>query len=209
MEKLLAGLQEMAARRPRGLLGLHPPVPVIPNVLDSETCARLVEIWDRPVPLWESDGKVSEGFNVEKGDFKVRNDSYGNVVQYIVRDAALMRELDAKVMRRIIPQMDKAFGYSPTSREQYRIACYDAAAGGSLPPHRDNPTEATKHRRFTVSVNLNNGSFEGGELAFRESSDHLYDVDEGTVIVWSASLLHEVLPVTRGRRFILGAHLYG
>ena len=40
-------------------------------------------------------------------------------------------------------------------------------------------------------------------------SDHFYDVDEGTAIVWSASLLHEVQPVTAGRRFILGAHLYG
>ena len=105
--------------------------------------------------------------------------------------------------------MAKAFGYRPTKREEYRIACYDAAEGGSLPPHRDNPTEATQHRRFTVSVNLNNGAFEGGGLTFRESSDHIYDVAAGTAIVWSCSLLHEVLPVTSGRRFILGAHLYG
>lgn len=209
IDRLLTCLMAMHADKPRGLLGMHPPVLVIPNVLDSETCARLMATFDRPVPLWESDGKYSEGFNAEQGDFKVRNAAYGNVVQYIVRDADLMRELDTKVMRRVIPQMDKAFGYRPASREQYRIACYDAAEGGSLPPHRDNPTEETKHRRFTVSVNLNSSAFEGGELVFRESSDHFYDVGEGTAIVWSASLLHEVLPVKVGRRFILGAHLYG
>jgi predicted 2-oxoglutarate/Fe(II)-dependent dioxygenase YbiX len=56
---------------------------------------------------------------------------------------------------------------------------------------------------------LNNRSFEGGELTFRESSGHRYDVKEGTAIVWSCSLLHEVLPVTAGRRFILGTHLFG
>ena len=107
------------------------------------------------------------------------------------------------------PEIEKAFGYRPAKREEYRIACYDVAEGGSLPAHRDNPTDSTKHRRFTVSVNLNNRSFEGGELTFRESSDHLYDVEAGTAIVWSCSLLHEVMPVTAGRRFILATHLFG
>jgi predicted 2-oxoglutarate/Fe(II)-dependent dioxygenase YbiX len=130
-------------------------------------------------------------------------------VQYVLRDPALSRELDREMLRRVVPEMDKAFGYRPARREDYRIACYDAAEGGSLPAHRDNPTENTRHRRFTVSVNLNNHEFEGGELAFREYSDHLYDVEAGTAIVWSCSLLHEVMPVTAGRRFILGAHLFG
>lgn len=209
IDQILTCLQTLKAQRPGGALGLHPPVLVIPNALDAEMCARLIETWDRPVPLWEGDGKVSEGFNVEKGDFKVRNDRYGKVVQYIVRDADLMGELDRTLMPRVGPEIEKAFGYKLARREQYRIAGYDSVEGGGLPPHRDNPTEATKHRRFTISVNLNNDSFEGGELAFRESSDHLYDVPAGTAIVWSASVLHEVLPVTSGRRFILGAHLYG
>jgi peroxiredoxin len=110
IDRLLTCLIAMHADKPHGRLGMHPPVLVIPNVLDGETCARLIETFDRPVPLWESDGRVSEGLNVEQGDFKVRNEAYGNVVQYIVRDAELMRELDTKVMRRVIPQMDKAFG---------------------------------------------------------------------------------------------------
>jgi peroxiredoxin len=110
IDQILTCLIAMHADKPHGRLGMHPPVLVIPNVLDGETCARLIETFDRPVPLWESDGRVSEGLNVEQGDFKVRNEAYGNVVQYIVRDAELMRELDTKVMRRVIPQMDKAFG---------------------------------------------------------------------------------------------------
>lgn len=207
--QVLACLADMQAQRPRGLLGAHPPVLVIPNVMDEEMCGRLIETWHNPVPLWEGDGQTSSGFQVETGDFKVSNARYGNVVQYIVRDEALMRELDSKVMGRVVPQMEKAFGYRPKDREQYRIACYDVAEHGSLPAHRDDPTESTKHRRFTVSVNLNNRSFEGGELTFRESSNHRYDVAEGTAIVWSCSLLHEILPVTAGRRFILGTHLYG
>jgi peroxiredoxin len=209
VNQIVACLREMDAQRARGSLGAHPPVNVIPNAMDAEMCGRLIETWHNPVPLWEGDGQTSTGFNVETGDFKVSNARYGNVVQYIVRDAALMGDLDRTVMGRIIPQMEKAFGYRPKDREEYRIACYDVAEEGSLPAHRDNPTESTKHRRFTVSVNLNNRSYEGGELTFRESSDHRYDVPEGTAIVWSCSLLHEILPVTAGRRFILGTHLYG
>jgi hypothetical protein len=208
-ERILACLRELDQLRPRGLLGMHPPVLVLPNAMDTEICERLIETWHNPVPLWDGDGKVSAGFSAEKGDFKVRNARYGSVIQYVVRDRDLTLELDDKVMRRVVPQIEKAFGSRPTDREEYRIACYDAAEGGYLPAHRDNHTAATKHRRFTVSVNLNNSSFEGGELAFRESSGHRYDVPEGTAIVWSCSLLHEVLPVTQGRRFILGTHLFG
>ncbi len=207
METVLTCLREMDVQRPRGMLGLHPPVLVIPNALDAAFCQRLIEVWQRPVALWEGDGMVSDGFNVERGDFKVRNARYGNVTQYVLREAALGGEIDRYLLPRIAPEIDRAFGYRPRGREEYRIACYDSAEGGSLPAHRDNPTKETRHRRFTVSVNLNNDDFEGGELAFREYSDHRYDVARGRAIVWSCSLLHEILPVTAGRRFIVATHL--
>lgn len=205
----LATLQRLHAERPRGPLGAHPPVLVLPNAMDPGICRHLIDTWHNPVPLWEGDGKNSIGLNIEKGDVKVRNAAYGNCTQYVVRDAALSTELDENVLRRVVPEIEKAFGYSPSKREEYRIACYDVADGGSLPAHRDNPTAETRHRRFTVSINLNNADFDGGELAFREFSDHLYDIDAGTAVVWSCSVLHEVAPVTAGRRFILGTHLFG
>jgi hypothetical protein len=209
MERIEACLRDLDAARPRGALGLHPPVLVLPNAMDPEICTRLIERWHDPVPLYEGDGKQSAGLDIEKGDVKVLNRAYGNVTQYVLRDPELSRELDDKVLRRVVPEIEKAFGYSPSKREDYRIACYDVAEGGALPAHRDNPTESTRHRRFTVSINLNNASFEGGELVFREWSDHLYDIDEGMAVAWSCSLLHEVMPITKGRRFILGTHLFG
>jgi len=51
-------------------------------------------------------------------------------------------------------------------------------------------------------VNLNDG-YEGGELHFPEYGPHLYRPEAGGAILFSCSLLHEVLPVTRGRRFTL------
>jgi predicted 2-oxoglutarate/Fe(II)-dependent dioxygenase YbiX len=105
--------------------------------------------------------------------------------------------------------MRKAFQTGVSQREPYRIVRYDSASGGVLHAHRDNSTKETAHRRFTMTINLNAGDYEGGALRFREYGDHLYEVERGTAVIWSAALLHEVMPVTRGDRFVLGVHMYG
>ena len=77
-----------------------------------------------------------------------------------------------------------------------------------MPAHRDDPTPATVHRRFTMSINLDAEGFQGGELRFREYGDQLYRTETGMAVIWSCTLLHAVLPVTAGRRFILGTHVF-
>ena len=53
-----------------------------------------------------------------------------------------------------------------------------------------------------MSLNLND-DYEGGELTFPEFGPTLYKPRAGMAAVFSCSLLHEALPVTRGRRFVL------
>jgi peroxiredoxin/predicted 2-oxoglutarate/Fe(II)-dependent dioxygenase YbiX len=185
------------------------PVLVLPRVLSPADCRRLIEVWHRPVPEWEAQNFATTGFQETKGDFKVHNKDYGTLVQMVVRDSEVQRYLDAKLQRRVMPQIAKAFQTAVSRREDYRIACYDADNDGWLGPHRDNPTKQTRHRRFTMAVTLNAEDFEGGGLRFREYSGRGYLVPTGSAIVWSCALLHEVAPVTAGRRFILGTHLFG
>ena len=45
--------------------------------------------------------------------------------------------------------------------------------------------------------------FDGGELVFPEYSAVKVRPPTGAAAVFSCSLLHEALPVTRGRRFVL------
>ncbi|WP_422366153.1 redoxin domain-containing protein [Pelagibius sp.] len=187
----------------------HPPVLVLPRVLSERDCADLIDYWHEPAPVWEAEGLNSRGFMEETGDFMVRNKDYGKVLQRVVRDVPLQKYLDTKLNRRVITEIRKAFQTKISRREEYRIAGYDAAEGGCLGPHRDNPTKETQHRRFTVSVALNGGAFEGGGLRFGEYSQQGYLVPTGTAIVWSCTLLHDVMPVTAGQRFILGTHLFG
>lgn len=206
----LAELRRLGAARTAVALQAHPPVLVLPRMLSLEDCAFLAAVWRRDVAEYPTDGFTNAGTQREASDFKVVHEGdYGRAVEYIVQDEALQRFIDGRLRRRLLPEIRKAFQADGLQREGYRIAGYEARAGGFLNPHRDNSTPTNAKRRFTMTVNLNAGEYEGGELRFREYGEQLYAVDRGTAIVWSASLLHEVLPVTRGRRLVLGVHMFG
>jgi predicted 2-oxoglutarate/Fe(II)-dependent dioxygenase YbiX len=51
-------------------------------------------------------------------------------------------------------------------------------------------------------------SIGGGELRFPEFGPRSYRAPSGGAVVFSCSLLHEVLPVTAGRRFAFLPFLY-
>jgi predicted 2-oxoglutarate/Fe(II)-dependent dioxygenase YbiX len=95
-----------------------------------------------------------------------------------------------------------------TRREDFRIACYDASRGGYFRPHRDNTTDGTAHRRFAMSLLLNN-DYDGGFFRFPEYGKHTFRPEAGGAVIFSCSLLHEATDVTAGRRFVLLSFLYG
>jgi peroxiredoxin len=206
----LLGWLDRAFGAGRNTLPTHAPVLLLPRVLSEADCAGLIGTWQRSVSVWPSDGFRSKGHDLERGDFKVRHEgSYGTMIEYVVREPALQQFLDGCFNRRVLPEMRKAFQTGVSRREPWRILRYEASAGGVLHPHRDNPTPETQHRRFTMTINLNAGEYEGGALRFREYDDRLYAVERGSAVVWSAALLHEVTPVTSGARYVLGVHMFG
>jgi predicted 2-oxoglutarate/Fe(II)-dependent dioxygenase YbiX len=58
-------------------------------------------------------------------------------------------------------------------------------------------------------LNLNTGEYEGGHLRFPEYGPHLYRPGAGDAIVFSCSLVHEVMPISAGKRFALITFFYG
>lgn len=85
--------------------------------------------------------------------------------------------------------------------ERYIVARYDARDGGHFRAHRDNTTPGTAHRWFAATINLNADEFYGGELRFPEFEGQTYKAPRGGAAIFSCSLLHEAMPVTRGTRF--------
>ncbi len=57
-------------------------------------------------------------------------------------------------------------------------------------------------------MNLNTGEYEGGELRFPEFGPRTYRAPSGGAVVFSCSLLHEALPVVKGRRYAYVPFLY-
>ncbi len=178
------------------------PILLVSRVLDVSTCARLIETFEREghveTGVEESrDGRRSDELRPEA---KRRRD-------HTVADAALLGELTRDVGRRVIPEIRLAFAYTATRFEGFKIARYDADAAGHFAPHRDNLSPSTAHRRFAMSLNLNE-DYEGGELRFPEYGSALYRPGTGEALIFSGSLLHEARPVTRGRRFVLLSFLF-
>lgn len=201
--RILDLLRQIQRGRPPIPLSAHPPVLLVPGALTGADCAALMQLWHQ---MDQEHGAVGHS----DVDPKCVNflQEYGRVKQYLIEDPRLQQALDAKLARRLMPEISKAFDTRVPQREAYALSCYDAADGGMLRPHRDCASKETQHRRFTLSVALND-TFQGGALRFREYGEQTYNMPIGAAIIFSAAILHEVLPITTGRRFALVSHLYG
>lgn len=183
-------------------LSAHPPVLIVPMALSATDCAFLVRLWHR---LHAQHGESGHS-EVDPACVTFLRE-YGRVQQYHIEDKQLLESLDAKLARRIMPEIVKAFESQATQREGLVISRYDSGEGGMLQPHRDCSSPETAHRRFTLTVALND-DFVGGELRFREYGDQTYRLPIGTAALFTCALMHEVLPVTSGSRFALVTHLW-
>jgi predicted 2-oxoglutarate/Fe(II)-dependent dioxygenase YbiX len=112
------------------------------------------------------------------------------------------------VVRRLVPEIERFFQFKATRMDRYIVACYDSEVGGHFFRHRDNVNIGAQHRRFALSINLNNG-FVGGDLMFPEFGRRMYRPPAGGALVFSCGALHQVTPVTKGKRYAFLAFLYG
>lgn len=173
---------------------IHAPVLIAPRVFSADLCARLIA-------LHEADGGKFTGVMRDEGDrtFAVM-DPLKRRRDVLVGDADLRAEIQERLERALFPTITKALGFTVTHIERFVVSCYDAADQAVFRPHRDSTTFATAHRRFACSINLND-DFEGGDLRFGEFGPATYRPPPGGAVVFSCALLHEAMPVTRGRRY--------
>ncbi len=186
---------------------IHAPILILPRIFDPSLCDYLIGLYrkhggDDSGFMREKDGKtvgvIDYSFK-RRCDYNLELDPEQKEVCAIIQN---------KIITRLIPQIYKAFNYQVTRMERYLIACYDGDSGGYFNAHRDNTTKATAHRRFACTINLNAQEYEGGDLKFPEFGQQTYRAPTGGAIVFSGSLLHEVTPVIRGKRYAFLPFLY-
>jgi predicted 2-oxoglutarate/Fe(II)-dependent dioxygenase YbiX len=198
-----AALAPIARETPRICVSAA-PVLIVPNLATPAFCRAVID------------------------HFEASPHSAGVMASYVGGEAQARIDLDKKHRRdielsageplheaimalfagRIAPEIKRAFQKDITFADRILIARYDDD-GGYFKRHRDNAAPQTAFRQFAVSLNLNTHEYEGGELMFPEYNDHLYNPPAGGAAVFSASLLHEARPVTRGRRYVVLSFLCG
>ncbi|MFD0936833.1 2OG-Fe(II) oxygenase, partial [Methylobacterium trifolii] len=174
------------------------PVLILPNVFEPDLCRHLIGLYDAEAR--GQSGIMRAGAGVIDGSFKRRRD-------YVVEDEDLLREIQIRTHRRVIPEINRLFFMRITRMERYIVGCYAAEDGGHFSAHRDNTQDITAHRRFAVSINLS-GDFEGGAVSFPEYNARGYKAPPGWAVVFPANILHAVGRVTAGRRYAFLPFVY-
>jgi len=178
------------------------PVLSVPRVFDRVTCQRLISLYD-------AEGGEDSGFmrEVDGKTVSIIDHGHKRRSDVTIKDQEFCRALSSRINHCLRPVIQRAFNFDATRMERYIVACYDASVAGHFRAHRDNTTMGTAHRRFAVTINLND-DFDGGELRFPEFGTRTYRPAPGGAIVFGCGLLHEATPVTRGRRYAFLPFLY-
>jgi peroxiredoxin len=182
---------------------LFAPALLVPRVFDFALCDLLVRLYDAM-------GGEESGFLLD------REGKTATVVDHRLKrrrdlrivDPDLNRAMREQIARRLVPEIERFLGFRATRMDRCLVSCYDSATGGYFFRHRDNLNAGAEHRRFAVSINLNR-DFDGCELMFPEFGRQRYRPPVGGAIVFSCGMLHEVTPVTRGKRYAFVPFLYG
>ena len=182
---------------------MHAPVLIVPRVFEPAFCRRLIALYDEQ-------GGGESGFmrDVDGKTVGVLDAGHKRRKDAVIEDPGLQAAIRARLAARLLPDIQRAFQYQATRIERFIVACYEAADQGFFAAHRDNTTLGTAHRRFAVTINLNTGEYDGGELCFPEFGPRTYLAPAGGAVVFSCSMLHEARPVLRGQRYACLPFLY-
>jgi predicted 2-oxoglutarate/Fe(II)-dependent dioxygenase YbiX len=170
------------------------PVLVLPRVFEPDFCVQVMRLWEKGD---HGDTGVSSRYgNVDMAALKRTED-------YMVQEPMMQKAISDRLAWRIGPELHKGFGFDREfSFDAHVVLSYSAEGKHFFSAHRDNGAPTTVDRAFAVSLNLND-DYDGGELIFPEYAAVKVKPPAGAAAVFSCSLLHEALPVTRGRRFAL------
>jgi len=182
---------------------LSAPVLIVPRIFDFALCDVLVQFYEKLGGqdsgfLFDVEGKTTRVVDYR---LKRRND-------LVVAHPELREAIRGQIVRRLVPAVAQYFQFQATRMDRYIVACYDSTVGGHFHRHRDNVNIGAQHRRFAVTINLNS-DYQGCDLLFPEFGRRVYRAPPGGAVVFSCGALHQVTPVTRGRRYAFLAFLYG
>ena len=202
-EQIISCLRDLPLIDDSAGVTMTAPALIIPRVFESDFCDYLIG-------LYEQNGGKDSGFMIDEGGKTktIIDHSKKQRHDFLVEDAAVREGIRDRIVRRVLPAMERFFQYRPTRMDRYLVSCYGAEDGGHFSRHRDNVNAGARHRKFAASFNLN-GNYDGCDLLFPEFGRRLYRAPVGGAIVFSTGALHQVTPITRGKRYAFVPFFYG
>jgi len=203
-DRVLAGLlRDLPAVDDSAGAPLTAPVLMVPRVFDFPLCEHLVALFDKI-------GGADSGFIVNRDGKPAAQIDHTRKSRedLLIVAPELRQQVQNRIVTRLLPAIELYFRFTATHMDRYIVACYDAAKKGHFFRHRDNLIAGVEHRRFAVSLNLNSG-YDGCDLLFPEFGRRTYRAPAGGAIVFSCAALHEVTPITKGKRYAFLSFLYG
>ena len=196
-------VKSLPAAEDYGGIPLSAPVLIVPRVFDFPLCDVLIQFYEKIGGkdsgfLLDVDGKTSRVV-----DYRLKRRSDLGIAHPQLREA-----IRDQIVRRLLPPIEQFFQFQATRMDRYIVACYDSAVGGHFDRHRDNINVGAQHRRFAVTINLNN-DYEGCDLVLPEFGRRHYRAPRAGAMVFSCGALHQVTPITNGKRYAFLAFLYG
>lgn len=174
------------------------PVLVIPEIFEPDFCRHLIGLYEERGGQPSGFMREVDGKTIGMTDSRVKRRS-----DLFIRDDEMLRQqIQVRFRRRLVPLIERFLNFQVTRLERYVVACYDGDGdGGFFRAHRDNTAAGTAHRRFACTINLNAEDYEGGDLIFPEFGTRRYRAPTGGAVIFGCGMLHEALPVLRGRRY--------
>lgn len=178
------------------------PILYLPRVFPARLCADLIAAYRQEHRALTGIMRQRQGktVGVMNAGVKQRRDC-------LITDPTLIAAIQARIRRAVLPELTKAYAFHATRMERYLVGCYCASDGGHFAAHRDNTTPATAHRRFAISINLND-DFDGGSVSFPEYGPESFKAQAGAAVVFGCGLMHRVAPVTAGARYAFLPFVY-
>jgi PKHD-type hydroxylase len=167
----------------------------IPNVLDAAQIVSLRERLDRANEAWV-DGRVTAGYQGAPVKFNLQVDERSEVAAACQRIVLGALERNPIFISAVLPNIV----YPPMFNRYAKDMRFGAHVDGSVRIH---PHDGRK-LRTDVSATLfltNPGDYDGGELQIEDTyGRHNIKLPAGDIVVYPASSLHQVAPITRGTR---------
>jgi PKHD-type hydroxylase len=113
-----------------------------------------------------------------------------------------------------VAQLNEVFyNYDLTTMEPLQYSIYDSSYKGMYRNHTDDSYDAKYYRKLSFSLQLNESEeYEGGDLClyrFKLTDPMIVKKQKGLLAVFPSSTIHEVTPVTRGKRLALVGWTHG